>query len=41
MTPAGLSAEEVQQRRDHGLGNGVAPSTGRSYLAIARANLFT
>jgi len=37
----GLSEAEAAARRARGEGNAYRPPTGRSYLAIARANLFT
>ncbi|MCB9159250.1 MAG: HAD-IC family P-type ATPase [Caldilineaceae bacterium] len=37
----GLSENEAQQRRAAGLGNDVAHKSGRSYVDIIRANLFT
>jgi cation-transporting ATPase E len=38
---AGLSAAEVQDRRDRGLLNTMPDDTGRSMASILRANVFT
>nr|WP_177216734.1 HAD-IC family P-type ATPase [Mycetocola miduiensis] len=40
-TPTGLSTAEVQERRDHGLGNTQPDDTGRSLLNIVRVNVLT
>lgn len=39
--PFGLTAAEVERRREAGQGNPPAPPTTRSYLEIVRENVFT
>ncbi len=41
MTPDGLTAAEVEQRRRDGLGNDVPATSSRTFGQILRANLFT
>ena len=41
VSTAGLSTQEVVQRRAQGLGNSAPPPTGRTYAQIVRENVFT